>query len=272
MTTINTIDDLLWVVRRNEEFRAALRRELLTDDLLALPGRFEEMLKSQNEMRETQNGMLETQNKMLQAQSKMLRTQNKMLDDQREMRGDIRALHGMYRRQHDDMARFRGNYAADAARQNAGDMAMLFARSLGLERRVEVRPMVGNELGQMLRRNYAALDALNLRDRAWITFQFPDIIVEATELRNGAAPHFCLAIEASYTGGSEDLLRATDHAKILRAATGLEAYAVVASVRVGPSIENIVFHDIDDFIRANDQDTALLYQLEERELEPLDPC
>ena len=38
--TINTIDDLLRVLREDEDVRAAVRRELLTEELLALPDRF----------------------------------------------------------------------------------------------------------------------------------------------------------------------------------------------------------------------------------------
>ena len=69
----------------------------MTDEVLALPGQFAEMQKTQNEMLKTQNEMLKTQNKLLEGQS--------------EIREDIRALHRMYRRQHDDLGRFRGNYA-----------------------------------------------------------------------------------------------------------------------------------------------------------------
>ena len=39
MVTINTTDDLLRVVRENEEFRDAMRRELLTEELLEMPKR-----------------------------------------------------------------------------------------------------------------------------------------------------------------------------------------------------------------------------------------
>ena len=38
--TIDTIDDLLRLVRENEEYRVAMQRELLTEALLALPERF----------------------------------------------------------------------------------------------------------------------------------------------------------------------------------------------------------------------------------------
>lgn len=39
MTTINTTEDLLRIVRENEEFREAMRRELLSDEVLELPKR-----------------------------------------------------------------------------------------------------------------------------------------------------------------------------------------------------------------------------------------
>ena len=42
VTTINTPDDLIRIVRENPEFRDAMRRELLTQELLDLPQRFSE--------------------------------------------------------------------------------------------------------------------------------------------------------------------------------------------------------------------------------------
>ena len=85
MATINTIDDLLRIVRENEEYRGTLRRELLTEELLALPGQFAEMRAAQNEMRDTQNSMLETQNEMLEIQSRILRDLAEMRATQNEM-------------------------------------------------------------------------------------------------------------------------------------------------------------------------------------------
>ena len=49
MVMIHTSDDLIRVVRENPEFRAAMRRELLTDELLDLPRRFAEYTEANNE-------------------------------------------------------------------------------------------------------------------------------------------------------------------------------------------------------------------------------
>ena len=290
MTTIDTIEDLLRLVRENEEVRAALRREVLTEELLALPAQFIAMRETQASMQQTQNAILETQASMLESLVAlqesfvamqeslvalqesfvaMQETQNSMLEELRETRRDISALHGMYRQQHEDFGRFRGSYAADAARRNRGEIALIFARLRGM-RNLRVRALDSDERSDMLDEHYDAVTALNLRDRAWQTFDVPDLIAEVTA-RRSSAPGFYIAIEASYTGDMEDLLRATDHAKILRSATGLDAYPIVAGVRIGSIIRDKVFEDVTHFIRINDEDTALWYQISEAYMEPPDP-
>ena len=276
MTTIDTIEDLLRLVRENEEVRAALRREVLTEELLALPAQFIAMRETQASMQQTQNSILETQASMLESLVAlqesfvaMQETQNSMLEELREMRRDISALHGMYRQQHEDFGRFRGSYAADAARRNRGEIALIFARLRGM-RNLRVRALDSDERSDMLDEHYDAVTALNLRDRAWQTFDVPDLIAEVTA-RRSSTPGFFIVVEASYTGDMEDLLRATDHAKILRSATGLDAYPIVAGVRIGPSIRDKVFEDVTHFIRINDEDTALWYQISEAHMEPPDP-
>ena len=39
MVSINTSDDLIRAIRENPEFRATVRRELLTEELLEVPAR-----------------------------------------------------------------------------------------------------------------------------------------------------------------------------------------------------------------------------------------
>ena len=231
MTTINTTEDLLSLLHENQEFREAVRQAILTEELLALPAVFTAVAS--------------------------------------EIRADIRELHGLFRRQHDDLGRFRGNYAADAARKNDLEIAQLFARTHRM-RRIRRRRLTPDELSSMLNENYEILEALGLRERAWLTFENADIIAEVTE-RSGVSQGFYIAVEASFTGNLEDVRRASDHAKILRHATGQDAYAIVASVRVAPNIENSIFEDVAAFIKATDENAALWYRLYEDEMEPRDP-
>ena len=263
-------------MREDEDIRAALRREVLTEELLALPAQFIAMQETQASMQQTLTSILETvaslqetQNSILETVASLQETQNSMLEEMRETRRDIGALHGMFRQQHQDFGRFRGNYAADAARRNRGEIAQIFARLRGM-RYLRIRVLSDDERSDMLDEHYEAVTALNLRERAWETFDVPDLVAKVTA-RRSSDPGFYIAIEASYTGDTEDLLRATDHAKILRTATGRDAYPVVAGMRVGPGIRGKVFDDVTHFIYINDEDTALWYQLSEAHMEPLDP-
>ena len=234
-----------------------------------------ELRQTQNSMLETQASMLKTQDSMLaeiaelrQTQNSMLQTQNAMLESQSKTQTDIRALHDMYRRQHDDLGRFRGNYAADAARQNIMEISILFAPRR--QNPLRIQTLRQADLTDIYEKGFDDITALGLRERAWRTFMAPDLIAEVTEFRS-SRPAFYIAVEASYTGDSEDLLRATDHARILRAATGLDAYPVVASVRLAPSVRDVLSRDATRILETNDRNAALWFQLREEELEALNP-
>ena len=54
MTTINTIDDLIKIIREQPEAREAVRREILTEELLALPQEIAAMARIGRSTAETQ--------------------------------------------------------------------------------------------------------------------------------------------------------------------------------------------------------------------------
>jgi hypothetical protein len=229
------------------------------------------ILADQDEMRQTQNKLLETQNKILADQDEMRQTQSKLLEGQDEMRGDIRALHGMYRRQHDDLGRFRGNYAADAARKYDFEMADIFARLRGFRRRMWITVLGRAERKEIIARHSEAIESLGLRQRSWYTFEQADIMAEINEWEgDDSDPGFYIAVEASFTGDREDVRRVVEHAMMLRRATGRDSYPIVAAVRIAPSAQSLVFNDPDRFIEARNEDAAFWYQLDERDLEPPD--
>ena len=275
MATIETDADVIRVIRENPrilfralqedpELLAEVRRLVLTEELLAMPGQLAEVIERQDRV-ETQ--LVE----VIRVQNALLETQNKLLEGQDEMRGDIKALHVMYRRQHDDLGRFRGKYAADAARKHTFDMARIFARLRGYNRVISLKRLSEDERNELLGENYDAVEALGFHDTAWDTFRVADVMVEVTEMR-GSKPAFYVTAEASFTGDREDTRRAAEHAKMLRRATGQDAYAVVAAVRIAPSAQGMVFDDAARFVEAGNEDAAFWYQFEERDLEPPDAC
>ena len=97
------------------------------------------------------------------------------------------------------------------------------------------------------------------------TFLRPDIIASVEDLYsdNGAPPRYYIAVEASYTGEMEDIDKATDHAKIVRAVTGLEAYPVVVAVglddKMSPEVSSRLYDDVERFLDAGDPNAAFLY-------------
>ena len=268
MVTINTSEDIIRALREDPHLLHQVQRAIMTDQLLALPGQFAAM-------RETQNAMLETQNRILadlaetrETQNAMLETQNRILADLAETRRDIRALHGMYRRQHDDFSNFRGAYAENAARKNDRMIARRIARARG--HRVRLTERLSYEELSALLIVAENLDTSGIDEFSWDTFPNADVALKVTE-RNRAETQFYIVVEASYTGEMYDLKRATDHAKLLRRTTGIEAYAIVAGIRLNEDIQNAVWYDAEDFVSAKDEDTALWYKLPKAAMDPLEP-
>ena len=281
MTTINTMHDLHRILVEHPEWRSELRQVLLTDELLALPQRFAEYAENTDRkfdaltadvsaLTANVNALTLRVDALTTSISEYKDATNLRLD-RIEERLDIQ--HGMYRRQHDDLHRFRGNYASFAANKDDVIIAGAFGDVRGM-RSIDARSLSRSELSDLLRYNPDAVSELGLRERVERTFLRPDLIAEVTELYgdDDREPEFYIAVEASYTANEEDLLRATDHAKILRHVTGLDAYPVIASVRLDRAIEDRVFHDVAEFVVADDADAVVWYELATEDMEPLDPC
>ena len=283
MTTINTIEDFLRIMRQDDEWRSAVRRELLTEEVLALPQRISTLAETVNALAESIEEYKSTTSQRLSAIEEHTTSTDRRLTaieeyanttNQRLTRVEERLdrQHGMLRRQHDDLARFRGNYAIEAARQNDMAIAQLFAHMHGL-RQIDVRALSHGERRAMLIENQTELANLGLWAPLGDTFLRPDLIAEVTALVDAERPQYYIAVEASFTAHDRDIARATDHAKIVRCATGRDTYAVIAAVRLDPTIDrNRIIEDPEVYLHANDEDSALWYPIVEDELEPADPC
>ena len=270
MTTVS--NDILRRLREDSEFRADMRRELLTQELLDLPQRFAEytqttdhrldvLTENVNTLTENVNVLTQRVDEFMEATEKQFAIVIERLDRQ----------HEMYRQQHEDMGRFRGNYAIDTAKRNEANIAGLIARLRGMRRLMmrSLSEIERNELVVMLEESDE--EELGVSENIGLTFRAGDIIAEITERRSDERK-FYLAVEASYTGQPRDVKRATDHAKLLRSVTGLDAYAVVAGIRAAPTIQNSIIYDAGEFVESQDENTVLWYQIKEEDLDPLDPC
>lgn len=246
MTTISTIDELLRLVRENEEVRVALRRELLTEELLALPGQFAVMLETQNSMlkdladlRQTQDAMLETQNSLLETQNLMLRR----LDN----------IETGYGRISQDFGNFPGNYAEHAATKSATGIALRLDEAKGLKIDETMVEVLSRDRLRFLARGYGTERLAGIPLGVRESFYKADLIMEVSKA-NGET--FYIAVEASYTCDDRDTSRALSHANLLTKFTGKEAWAVIAGVRIDRRIQLLI-----------DGGEVFWYPLEEEEMD-----
>ena len=305
MVTINTADDLIDVLRSDDRVRSAVRRELLTEEVLALPAQFGKMVEAQTAMQDaqtamqktqtemlesiqslqkTQTEMLETQTEMLESIQSLQKTQTEMLETQNEILEEIKGLkegqrdaaehrailQKTHREEHDAMHRFRGNYAIDAARKNRVAIAEEFAQLENLTD-IDVEVLDEARLREMRNKNQEALVALGISAKERNSFHTADLALEVARIGEDSRPEYYIAVEASYTGTSDDIEHAAVRARMLGAITGCKAYAVVAAVKPNRGLEGRVIRDAGKYVASDDGSAAFWYQIADKELEPRPP-
>ena len=298
MATIDTTDDMLRLVREDSNFRATMRRELLTAELLEVPQRLTALEQSTAALIEYTNA---TNRRLdnIEADITVIKDDiNVMKDDITVMKDDINVMkddisvtkndvsvikddiNGLgeaFRQEVQAQSSYRGAHAQIAANRDRVRISNLFAKFHAI-RRTDAMPVRRNRLKAWLQgENAEVVEALNLRDRAWETFLEPDIVAAVHDLMadDATEPAFYIVVEASYTGEAEDIDKAIDHAKIVHAVTGLDAYPIVAAVRLDdkmePETRSRLYDDVQKFVAANDADAAFWYRLGSADLRPAEP-
>ena len=142
MTTINSQDDFLKALRNNPQWRDAVRAQILGENLLQLPAKFDAFVEEQTTQNEKFDAFVEEQ-----------RTTHANLDARLDrMEGDTGTIKG-------DFARTR---TVQDARNIAYDMGLEFVRTLSSD---ELREMAGNALPRDVGRS----------------FRNADLVIEATD-------------------------------------------------------------------------------------------
>ena len=298
MATIDNTDDLLRLVREDSNFRATMRRELLTAELLEVPQRLTALEQSTAALIEYTNAtnrrldnieaditVIKDDINVMKGDITVMKDDiNVMKDDVSVtkndvsvIKDDINGLGEAFRQEVRAQSSYRGAHAQTAANRDRVRISNLFAKFHAI-RRTDAMPVRRNRLKTWLQgENAEVVEALNLRDRAWETFLEPDIVAAVHDLMadDDAEPAFYIVVEASYTGEAEDIDKAIDHAKIVHAVTGLDAYPIVAAVRLDdkmePEMRSRLYDDVQKFVAANDADAAFWYRLGSADLRPAEP-
>ena len=216
VTTINTIDDLIKIIREQPEAREAVRREILTEELLALPQEIAAMARI---VRST----AETQAEHTQALSDMARTVRSTAETQEEhsqilnehsvalteLKSDVSTLKS-------DIGELKGLAAFAPAERRY----QIIALDMGLE---PVRLLEPGEIARMTMTEAAQeFDKSDLE-----SFRNCDLIIAAQSPSDGDC---YITVQVSFTVDHSDISRAVKHAEMATRFTGRPAFAAVCGV------------------------------------------
>lgn len=263
VATINTTDDLIRLLREDEEFREAARKELLPQELLDLPAAHAAFVKEVREfVRATElrfeeiNRRFDAMDQRFDAMDQRSDAMGRRLDSLDEKTDRIEANVG---RISHDLRTFRGNYAERAAAKDAIGIAMSVSEANGLEADLDingttVKVLSADEI-RALARAYGSQNLTSIPRGDRISFYQSDVIIEVS---NEDDETYYIAVEVSYTCNGRDTRRAMTHADLLTKFTGKQAWAVITGVRVDRRIQSLIDEGKVFWYPTNDSDLVPL--------------
>ncbi len=207
MTTINNQEDFLRALEENPHWKAAVRAQILGEELLQLPARFNTFVDRVTAFVDQMTSFVEEQ--------KQFNTEQKQFNE-----GFARRL----TRIEGDIGNFRGAYTREAIIRNPAAIAA----EMDLE---YVRTVAPEELVRMSRMAAGNISSNQLRN-----FRDADLVIEGSD---GSSLHY-IAVETSCTADQRDTDRAERNAQFLEEFTGQTARAVIASVRNDRYVSSLV--------------------------------
>ena len=223
MVTINTPDDLLRVLRERPEWKEAVRREILSEQLMNLPARFDQFVEEQRQFNEEQRQFNAEQRQFNEEQRQFNEEQRQFND---RVDGFIERTNQRFSRIEDDISNMRGEHARNTAIGEAVDIAEYMGFRM-------LRILSGDDLRELLRTS----DTSGVATSELQSFRRADLVMEATDADGNS--HY-IAVEASNTADERDTRRAIRNAEFLYRFTGQPAHPAIASVRNDQRIRDII--------------------------------
>ena len=244
MTVIHTTDDLIRLLNENDEFRQAVRRHVLSDELLQLPERLakfethvEDFIGEQRQFNKEQRQFNKEQRQFNQRMENSIGELRQFNKEQRQLNqrmensiGELRQFNKEQRQFNQRMENSIGELRGNTARQVARAYFMEIAGGMGFQCK---GILMRADLVQML--TQSEIDDIPHGDRQ--SFFRTDLVVEATD--SDGTMHY-IAVEASYTADQRDTSRAQRNAALLTRFTGHPAHAAIASVRNVHEIQPLI--------------------------------
>ena len=242
MTVIHTADDLIHLLNENDEFRQAVRRHVLSDELIQLPERLakfetrvESFIEEQRQFNERVNRRFDSIDKKLEEQRQFNKEQRQFNKEQRQFNKEQHQFNKEQRQFNQRMETSIGELRGKVARYVVGVHFLEISDGMGFQFKGLLTRL---DLGQLIfQRKPAETADIPQNDRR--SFFRADLVIEVTD--SAGAIHY-IAVEASYTADQRDTSRAQRNAAILTRLTGHSAHAAIASVRnvreIQPLIDN----------------------------------
>ena len=243
MTTMDTVEDFLRILRERPDVREAVRREILTEEVLALPQTVAEIAAMVRELVRVQaehtarTESLETDVKGLKADVVEVKADVKGLKtDMVEVKADVKGLKSDMVEVKSDIkdlqTKVGGLIGSDLERRLPTLLPPLLSQRLDLRRtRLVYTPGLLSALDSTFMSSVeGAADEARIEDWQEDRLRVTDLILRARRKDGGA--EVWIAVEASGTIGRSDIARASESAAALRAAFEEDADAVVVGYRI----------------------------------------
>ena len=230
MTTINTSEDLLRLLREDPEFYEQARRLILTDELITLPERFatfaarvDDFIVKQEQFNEEQLGFNQRVDDFIAKQEQFNEEQLGFNEEQRQFN---QRVDSRFDRMERDLSHFKNRFSESQVADEAFTIAMAMGFTL-------TRVLSNSDLVQMTQHSAAQ----QLPQNDLISFTRADLVLAVSDEQGN---HQFIAVEISHTADRRDTDRARRNADYITRFTGQPAHAAVASARNDNNIQGLI--------------------------------
>ena len=255
MTTINSQEDFLRALAENPQWKEAVRAQLLGEDLLQLPARFDAFVEEQKQHNDRMDAFIERISAFVEEQKQINAELKGFVEEQKQINAELKGFVEEQRRVNDRMDRRMDRFNNDIGQVKGGHarwstiheapsivLGLNLERSLGLK---YVRDVTMAELAAMAH-NAAGGDISTNELRS---FSRADLVIE---IEDASGDTCYLAVEASFTATQRDASRAMRNAALLTRFTSLPAHPIVSSVRNDRNAQaeiaagNVWWHELEE--------------------------
>ena len=230
MTTINTSEDLLRLLREDAHFYEQARRLILTDELITLPARFAAFAARVDDF-------ISKQEQFNSEQRQFNEEQRQFNSEQRQFNQRVEAR---FDRIEGDLSHFKNRFSESQVAEEAATIAMAMGFTL-------VQVLSNADLVRVCQHP----DAHPLPQNDLISFTRADLVLVVSDDEGNRQ---FIAVEISYTADRRDTDRAQRNAEYLTRFTGRPAHAVVASARNDHGIQSLIDDGAVRWYPLEDQD------------------